>query len=164
MSKDDDWMPRPLDLLLGYVPGMKLPTNRGWSQEDLADRRPTEDAFHWRRANDTRHRARKLKDAASLREWKRQVRDDRLMSAARIETSQLIETGKFDMSDIPNEELAPATEALAFGVKVIRDAQANYKDRLSAARMILDFSMAKPAAKSEVTIARAEDWLNEIEA
>ncbi|WP_157985850.1 hypothetical protein [Teichococcus vastitatis] len=36
------------------------------------------------------------------------------------------------------------------------------KDRIAAARLVLDFTMAKPAAKTEITHKGAEDWLNDL--
>jgi hypothetical protein len=36
------------------------------------------------------------------------------------------------------------------------------KDRLAAARLVLDITKAKPAAKNELTIQRAEDLLEDL--
>jgi hypothetical protein len=36
------------------------------------------------------------------------------------------------------------------------------KDIIAAARLVLDFSMAKPAAKNEVTVKTTEDWLADL--
>jgi hypothetical protein len=40
--------------------------------------------------------------------------------------------------------------------------QINAATRLSAARLVLDFTKAKPTAKSEVTVKSAEDWIQEV--
>jgi uncharacterized protein YdgA (DUF945 family) len=40
----------------------------------------------------------------------------------------------------------------------------NSRDKLSAARLILDFLKAKPVSKSEVTVQKAEDWLAQVTA
>lgn len=33
------------------------------------------------------------------------------------------------------------------------------RDKVAAARLVLDFTMAKPASKSEITVNKAEEWL-----
>ncbi len=50
------------------------------------------------------------------------------------------------------------TEALRTAVEVMRlDGQT--REKLAAARLVLDFTKSKPAAKSDVTISAAEDFL-----
>lgn len=56
---------------------------------------------------------------------------------------------------------AYAQEALTEAVTVMRG-PVSAKDKLSAARLVLDFTKAKPAAKSEVTVNTAEDWLKSL--
>ncbi len=51
-----------------------------------------------------------------------------------------------------------AKEALGTAVEVMR-MQGETRERLSAARLILDFTKQKPASKSEVAVAKAEDFL-----
>ena len=51
-----------------------------------------------------------------------------------------------------------AKEALGTAVEVMR-MQGETRERLSAARLILDFTKQKPVAKSEVAVAKAEDFL-----
>ena len=49
-------------------------------------------------------------------------------------------------------------EALKTAVEVMRiDGQT--RERLAAARLVLDFTKSKPASKSDVSISRAEDFL-----
>ena len=49
-------------------------------------------------------------------------------------------------------------EALTTAVEVMRlDGQS--RERLAAARLVLDFTKSKPASKSDVSISRAEDFL-----
>lgn len=49
-------------------------------------------------------------------------------------------------------------EALTTAVEVMRlDGQA--RERLAAARLVLDFTKSKPAAKSDISISKAEDFL-----
>lgn len=53
-------------------------------------------------------------------------------------------------------------EALETSVEIMRTAPASARDRLTAARLILDFTRSKPAAKSEVTIGKAEAFLSSL--
>ena len=54
-----------------------------------------------------------------------------------------------------------AVEALRTAVEIMREPGQN-RDRLTAARMVLDFTKTKPAAKSEVTIGKAEAFLESL--
>ena len=60
--------------------------------------------------------------------------------------------------DIKNEY---AKEALETAVEILRTPSAT-RDRLASARLILEFTEAKPASKSEVTLHQAEAWLEEL--
>jgi len=71
---------------------------------------------------------------------------------AKEDMEKLIEAGVVD----PNEE--KANEALEAALTVMRT-PGGARDTLQAARLVLDFTRAKPAAKSEVTVKTAEDWL-----
>lgn len=51
-----------------------------------------------------------------------------------------------------------AAEALESALVVLRGPQ-NQKERLAAAKLLLEFSMSKPVAKSQVSVNAAEDWL-----
>ena len=62
------------------------------------------------------------------------------------------------MSEKFNIEDEYQKEALTTAVEVMRlDGQS--RERLAAARLVLDFTKSKPASKSDVTISRAEDFL-----
>ena len=54
-----------------------------------------------------------------------------------------------------------AVEALEETLKVLRS-EATAKDKLGAARLLLDFTKAKPTARIEHTVRTAEDFLDEI--
>lgn len=54
-----------------------------------------------------------------------------------------------------------AKEALTTAVEIMREPGQN-RDRLTAARMVLDFTKTKPASKSEVTIGKAEAFLSSL--
>ena len=51
-----------------------------------------------------------------------------------------------------------AQEALTTAVEVMR-VPGETRERLAAARLVLDFTKTKPVAKSEVTIGKAEEFL-----
>jgi|TARA_R100000951_G_scaffold65858_1_gene55596 hypothetical protein len=62
------------------------------------------------------------------------------------------------MSDKYNIEDEYQKEALTTAVEVMRlDGQS--RERLAAARLVLDFTKSKPATKSDVSISKAEDFL-----
>jgi hypothetical protein len=54
-----------------------------------------------------------------------------------------------------------AEEALESACLVLRTSN-QAATKLQAARLILDFTKAKPASKSTVTVKTAEDWLSSI--
>ena len=54
-----------------------------------------------------------------------------------------------------------AIEALKTAVQIMREPSQS-RDRLTAARMVLDFTKTKPVAKSEVTIGKAEAFLESL--
>lgn len=51
-----------------------------------------------------------------------------------------------------------ASEAIESALTVLRGPQ-NQKERLAAAKLLLEFSMSKPVSKSQVSVNAAEDWL-----
>lgn len=77
-----------------------------------------------------------------------------LREKAKTEAKKVVEimSDKFDIED------EHAKEALKTAVEVMRVDGAT-RERLQAARLVLDFTKSKPAAKSEVTIGKAEDFL-----
>ncbi len=77
-----------------------------------------------------------------------------LREEAKLEAKKVVEimSDKFDIED------EHAKEALKTAVEVMRVDGAT-RERLQAARLVLDFTKSKPAAKSEVTIGKAEDFL-----
>jgi hypothetical protein len=47
-------------------------------------------------------------------------------------------------------------------VSMVREKDISHKDRLAAARTLLDFTMSKPETKSNVTVKKAEDFLSDL--
>lgn len=62
--------------------------------------------------------------------------------------------------EVPKGEYA--REAIEAAVETMRMDAINVKDKLSAARLVLEFTMAKPAAQTELTVKKAEDFLADI--
>lgn len=62
--------------------------------------------------------------------------------------------------DVPEEEFA--REAIVAAVETMRMDVINVKDKLAAARLVLEFTKAKPASKSDVTVRTAESFLQDI--
>lgn len=62
--------------------------------------------------------------------------------------------------NIPKD--AYAREGIETVVKLIRMEGLLPKDKLAAARTLLDFTMAKPAAETTVTVKKAEDFLSDL--
>ena len=65
------------------------------------------------------------------------------------------------MSDKYGIENDYAKEALKAAVEILR-VPAETRERLAAARLVLDFTKSKPANKSEVTIGKAEEFLSSL--
>lgn len=60
-----------------------------------------------------------------------------------------------------NIESQYAVEALETAVEIMRMPQAAH-NRLSAAKLVLEYTKEKPSTKSEVTVQRAEDFLEAV--
>lgn len=167
----EDFIGRPLDLLLGFEPGMKMPTvrsvdDRPWHPEDALERGPgtpaptvartaSEDAYHaWRRKHVIG-----LRWSDLSRRCARQAADDARMLAAGKIMRKLIETGRVDMSDI--EDTDRFEVAMTYAVSVVKNGAENTKDRLAAAKMVAEWAKAKPAANANVTVQSITAFLDE---
>lgn len=161
---DPDWNDKPLDWLIGYTPGMALPTprdrfDRAWAPERAYFRRNNEDA-HWAWVNGNR--------AFTKSRWIREYEDRALINEIRLELAgerlrRLIASGAIDMTEIPADDLARAETAMTYALAVIGDHKVDAKTRLSASRMVLDFCRAKPATNTNVTVNAAEALLAAID-
>lgn len=82
------------------------------------------------------------------------------------ETIEPIRQKAKDEAEIIVAKIAPdenefAVEALKTAVEVMR-VPGETRERLAAARLVLDFTKTKPAAKQEVSINKAEDFLDSL--
>ena len=62
------------------------------------------------------------------------------------------------MAEKHNIEDEYSQEALETAVEIMR-VPGETRERLSAARLILDYTKSKPVSKSEVAVSKAEDFL-----
>jgi hypothetical protein len=68
---------------------------------------------------------------------------------------------KLDKAGVLNDADDQAREALHAALSIMRMEIAQ-KDRLAAARLVLDFTKAKPAQRTELTVNKAEEWLAQV--
>lgn len=69
---------------------------------------------------------------------------------------------KLDKAGVLDEADEQARESLHYAITAMRDPTTPKQHGLQAARLVLDFTKAKPASKSEVTISKAEEWLEAV--
>jgi hypothetical protein len=79
---------------------------------------------------------------------------------AKAEAKEMVKIMEKKGFEVPKQEFA--REAIEAAVETMRMTAINPKDKLAAARLVLDFTMSKPAAQSEVTVRKAEDFLADI--
>jgi len=76
-------------------------------------------------------------------------------AASEAERVVAIMSEKFDINDEYSQE------ALKAAVAIMREPSQN-RDKLTAARLVLDFTRSKPAASVEVTVGKAESFLSSL--
>lgn len=76
-------------------------------------------------------------------------------AAREAERVVAIMSEKFDINDEYSQE------ALKAAVAIMREPSQN-RDKLTAARLVLDFTRSKPAASVEVTVGKAESFLSSL--
>lgn len=80
-----------------------------------------------------------------------------IRAEAKKEAKQLVSI----MADKFNIEDDYAKQALEAAVEIVQ-VPGETRERLAAARLVLDFTRSKPAAKQEVTIGKAEEFLSSL--
>lgn len=83
-----------------------------------------------------------------------------MRAIAKDEAKRMVRIMEKKGFEIPENEFA--REAIEAAVETMRMEAISPKDKLTAARLVLDFTKAKPAAQTELTVKRAEDFLAEI--
>jgi hypothetical protein len=77
---------------------------------------------------------------------------------AKAEAKEIVKLMEKKGFEIPKAEFA--REGIETAVEIMRMSEISPKDKLSAARTVLEWTMAKPVAQSEVSIKKAEDFLS----
>ena len=83
-----------------------------------------------------------------------------MRAIAKDEAKRMVRIMEKKGFEIPENEYA--REAIEAAVETMRMEAISPKDKLTAARLVLDFTKSKPAAQTEVTVKKAEDFLAEI--
>jgi hypothetical protein len=83
----------------------------------------------------------------------------KILAEAKVKAKE--DVAKIEAASGPIEDAA-AREALTGAIEVLRT-PVNQQTKLAAARLVLDFTKAKPASKSEVTVNAAEKWLESLD-
>ena len=79
---------------------------------------------------------------------------------AKAEAKEIVALMEKKGFEIPKAEFA--REAIEVAVEIMRTDAMNAKDKLSAARTVLEWTLSKPVAQSEVSVKRAEDFLSAV--
>jgi len=87
-------------------------------------------------------------------------RRNKMIAKARAEAKDIVKHMEDKGIAIPKDEYA--REAMTSVVELMRRTDTLPKDKLAAARTVLEWTIAKPAAETNVTVKKAEDFLSEI--
>ena len=88
---------------------------------------------------------------------------DRIKRAAKAEATLIVNYMEKEKGfEIPKVEFA--REAIVTAVEVMRREDINVKDKLTAAKVVLEYTMAKPASETTVNVKTAESFLEDIAA
>lgn len=83
---------------------------------------------------------------------------NKIKAKAKAEAKEIVALMEKKGFEIPKHEFA--REAIETAVEIMRINEMNPKDKLAAARTVLEWTMSKPVAQSEVSVKRAEDFLS----
>lgn len=83
----------------------------------------------------------------------------RFWKQARFEATLTMK--KLAKSGVTDDWSEEAKEALQQTLAIMRSPM-SVKDRLQAAKQVLEWTQAKPVAKSQITINKAEEWLETV--
>ncbi len=156
---DPDWNPRPLDVLLGFVPGMPMPGGHTWHPTDVERKSQSTEDAHWRSRWALIHGR---KWAALTRRYKRCESSREAHKRGILRVRRWIENGDINMADVPEKDMERAELALSYCAGLVEDTLQDHKHRLNAAKTLLDFLKPKPAQKTDVTLRTPESFLDEI--
>jgi hypothetical protein len=86
-------------------------------------------------------------DLEQFKFFRRQARFEATMTMKKLDKAGVLD----DCDEYAREALHAAIETMRMPIPP--------KDKISAARLVLDFTKAKPAQKQEITVTKAEEWL-----
>ena len=85
------------------------------------------------------------------------TQNNRRKAKAKAEAKEIVALMEKKGYEIPKQEFAK--ESIETAVEIMRMTEISPKDKLTAARTVLEWTLAKPVAQSEVSIKKAEDFL-----
>jgi hypothetical protein len=88
---------------------------------------------------------------------------DVLITAAKTEAKEIVKYMENTKGyEIPKQEFAK--EAIVTAVEIMRRDDINVKDKLTAAKTVLEWTLSKPATETTVNVVTAESFLEDIAA
>lgn len=87
---------------------------------------------------------------------------NKIISVAKTEAIQIVSYMESKGYEIPKQEFAK--EAIVTAVELMRRDDINPKDKLTAARTVLEWTLSKPATEANVNVKTAESFLEDIAA
>jgi hypothetical protein len=84
------------------------------------------------------------------------------IATAKAEAKEIVAFMETKGFNIPKDEYA--REAIESVVEMVRRKEIAVKDKLAAARTLLEYTMAKPATEATVNVKKAEDFLADLTA
>jgi hypothetical protein len=85
---------------------------------------------------------------------------EKVIHKAKAEAKEIVSYMESKGYEIPKQEFAK--EAIETAVQIMRRDDINPKDKLTAAKAVLEWTLAKPASESTVNIKTAESFLEDI--
>lgn len=100
---------------------------------------------------------------AGVPDGMRKPEADKIWAQAEIQAQKFIQimedAGELDKDAVPGSEAEMAKRVLAEAYKIAVGPGGDVKVKVTAQRMILDFTKAKPETKSKLTLDKSEEWL-----
>lgn len=107
----------------------------------------------------TRRKPTRAESGVGIPRGMRRLQYKTFRKQARLEATLLMK--KLDEAGVLDDADDQAREALHTAISVMRGPE-SAKDKLAAARLVLDFTKAKPAQKQDITLNKAEAWLEAV--
>jgi hypothetical protein len=85
---------------------------------------------------------------------------EKIKSKAKAEAQIIVKYMESKGYEIPKQEFAK--EAIVTAVELMRRDDINVKDKLTAAKVVLEYTLSKPATESTVNVRTAESFLEDI--